>query len=65
MDFATLITFIARAIDLSDALGRRFTEGRIYRRKRFGKFLGEWFYWTRLLDTATVQRYHYNINLWT
>lgn len=65
MDFVTLIGVISRAIDLADALKRRFTEGGVYRRTRFGKFLGEWFYWSRTLDTETVQRYHYNINLWT
>lgn len=65
MEFATLLGIITRVIDFSDALKRRFTEGGVYRRTRFGKFLGEWFYWTRLLDTQTVQRYHYNINLWT
>lgn len=65
MDFVTLLNTINRVIDLADALKRRFTEGGVYRRIRFGRFLGEWYYWSRTLDTENVQRYHYNINLWT
>lgn len=65
MDFVTLLDIINRVVDFVDVLHRRFTEGAAYRRTRFGRLLGELYYWTRILDTGTVQRYHYNINLWT
>lgn len=65
ISFATLITVIARTIDLGNAIHRKFTEGREYRRKRFGSFFGELFYWLGILNTEDVQRYHFKINLWS
>ncbi|KAK5094801.1 hypothetical protein LTS08_008418 [Lithohypha guttulata] len=65
LSFATLITIIAKIIDFADALGRKFTEGREYRRIRFGSIRGEIWYWLGLLNTEEVQRVHFNINLWS
>lgn len=65
MDFITVLNTINRLVDLSDALKRRFTEGALYRRLRFGKYLGNTYYFSRTLDTESIQRHHYNINLWT
>lgn len=52
-------------IDFFEVLGRKFSEGREYRKKRFGRFLGELYYWLGILDTESVQQYHLNINFWT
>lgn len=65
MEFVNIITLIARVIDFADALKRKFTEGRTYRRSRFGSVLGELYYWLGILNTEDVQRYHFNINFWT
>lgn len=65
MDFATLVDTIASIIDFSNAIKRKFTEGRDYRRQRFGSIRGELYYWLGILNTEQVQAFHYNINLWT
>lgn len=65
MDFATVLETILKVVNFADALGRKFTEGREYRRKRFGSFFGEIFYWAGLVNTEEIQTYHYNINLWS
>jgi len=56
---------VINIFDYSDAIARKFKEGREYRRHRFGSILGEAYYWFGIVDTATVQRYHLNINFWT
>lgn len=65
MEFGTLLELIVSVIDLFDALGRRFTEGRDYRQKRFGRVRGELAYWLGLLNTEEIQRTHFNINFWS
>lgn len=61
----TFYDVVINIFDYSDAIARKFREGRDYRRHRFGSVLGEMYYWFGILDTATVQRYHLNINFWT
>ena len=65
IEFATLLAFIGDVIDLGQVLKRKFTEGREYRRRRFGSIRGELYHWLGLLNTEEIQRIHFNINLWS
>lgn len=65
MAIDSMLDIILGVFSIADAMKRKFTEGREYRKRRFGLFRGELYYWLGMLDTETVQRYHLQINLWT
>ena len=65
IEFTTVLEIAVGIATFFLAVDRKVNLGRKYRQARYGSFFGNFWYWFGVLDTGTIQRFHWNINHWT